>query len=182
MEDVKGYHHLVEACRLLKTQGVSFHCRIVGDGEERPRWNSQIQHSAANDEVVLVGAVSHERLLKYHHDASVLVIPCVETSDGRHDGIPNVFLEAIATGLPVLPTPIGGISELVPHGQNGSLVPLRDPVELVAALRRLMEDSNLRQALGNTGNKTVRAAFDNLASPLTPHRAAVGQSGADPHS
>ena len=79
----------------------------------------------------------------------------------RHEGLPNVVLEALTAGKPVVSTDVGGVRELVEHGVSGYVVPARDPRALGQAMRRLMDlDPAARQAMGRAGQDRVRQRFD----------------------
>jgi glycosyltransferase involved in cell wall biosynthesis len=161
LEDVKGFHHLVEACQHLREQQVRFECRIVGEGDQRARLTALIDHFQLGEWVHLAGAVTQERLLAHYHEAALCTMPCVASADGRHDGIPNVFLEAMATALPVVTTPTGGIPELIVNGENGFLVPPASPKELAEKLKDLLRDASLRKSVGAAARETICARFDN---------------------
>ena len=80
--------------------------------------------------------------------------------DGDRDGIPNVLIEAMACGLPVITTGVSGIPELVVDGVNGLLVPPEDAPALADAMVRLHRDPDLAQRLGREAEAAVRARFD----------------------
>src|SRR6185436_9576389 len=81
-------------------------------------------------------------------------------SSGDRDGIPNVLVEAMACGLPVVTTGVSGIPELVSDGANGLLVPPDDPVAVAAALLRLHREPALAARLGAAARATVAGRFD----------------------
>jgi glycosyltransferase involved in cell wall biosynthesis len=91
--------------------------------------------------------------------ADLFVLPARLTASGDRDGLPNVLMEAQAFGVPVLSTDVSGIPELVTHGENGWLVPQKNPRALATALRRLMEDAELRRRIGKAGAASVRQRF-----------------------
>jgi glycosyltransferase involved in cell wall biosynthesis len=155
----KGFSHLLDACHQLQQTGVPFHCTIVGFGPLADQIQAQIATLGLADHVTLVGKLTQTEVIEQYHRADVFVLPCVVTEDGDRDGIPNVLLEAMATGLPVVSTAISGITELVQSGENGLLVPERDAAALAAALTQLAQDPSLRQNLGRAGCRTVHQQF-----------------------
>jgi glycosyltransferase involved in cell wall biosynthesis len=98
-------------------------------------------------------------LLAEYRRADALCAPC-RLLDQDRDGIPNVLVEAMAAGAPVVATPVSGIPELVAHGVNGLLVPPEDPAALADALTRLHGDRALGERLAAAGRATVRERFD----------------------
>lgn len=159
-ESVKGFPNLVKACLLLKEQGVKFRCRIIGDGDEKELVTAMVQQHDLQDVVELPGAMTQEQLLAHYHEASVFVLPCIP--DGtRHDGIPNVLAEAMATGLPLVTTPVGGILELVTPEKDTLLVKSGQVDELAATLGRILEDKPLRLQMGAAAHARVADCFDN---------------------
>jgi glycosyltransferase involved in cell wall biosynthesis len=112
----------------------------------------------------------------------VYVQPSRIAADGDRDGIPNVLLEAMATGLPVVASRVSGIPELVRHGHNGLLVEPDEPVALADAIVQLIAQPQLCADLGCQARETVTAAFDNdrnllLLSGLLEGRGAAASDG-----
>jgi glycosyltransferase involved in cell wall biosynthesis len=160
-ESVKGYPNLIRACEILRREGVDFHCCIIGTGDEYDLVTEMVRARGLADRVSLPGAMPQERLLPYYHESTIFTLPCIPADDGRHDGIPNVIAEAMATGLPVVSTTIGGIPELVREGVEGFLVTPGSVDELAAALLRLLRDQPLRERMGAAARARVCADFDN---------------------
>ena len=75
------------------------------------------------------------------------------------EGLPNVVLEAMAMGVPVVATRVAGVPQLIEHEQNGLLVDVGDTAQLGSALTRLLTDASLRDRLGDTGLRTVEARY-----------------------
>lgn len=160
LKEKKGFIHLVEACRLLADTGRAFRCEIVGEGPLREQLNDAIQMAGLSETVVLRGALDHARVKAAYAAADVFVLPCITARDGDRDGIPNVILEAMASGLPVVSTNHSGIPEAVDDGNSGCLVPPGDSAALAAALALLLDDADLRRSLGEMGRKVVANSFD----------------------
>jgi glycosyltransferase involved in cell wall biosynthesis len=100
----------------------------------------------------------------------VFVLPCLIADDGDRDGIPNVLVEAAATGVPIVSTHVSGITELVADGETGCLVPPRDPVALAAAVERLLDSPDLRARLRTGARARVEARFDLRRNAVTVTR------------
>jgi len=159
-EEVKGHTYLVEACRLLRERGMAFKCRLVGDGPLVSKIKKQIQQAELQDAVCLLGARAYPEVIQELRQADVVVLPTAPTADGKREGIPNVLKEAMACGLPVLASSVGGIPELVEHERTGILVPPRDSVALADALQRLCEDKALCERLGRAARDKVVREFN----------------------
>jgi glycosyltransferase involved in cell wall biosynthesis len=111
-------------------------------------------------------------LLRLYQQADVFVLPTLA------DCFSNAALEAMATGLPVVITAMGGIPDIVEHGRTGYLLPAGNGQELAAVLRRLVDDAPLRRALGAAGRQRAVARFDsrtNAARLLTLARELYAQ-------
>jgi glycosyltransferase involved in cell wall biosynthesis len=157
----KGFAYLVEACDLLRAEGLSFRCAIVGeDGPDRARIAGMIRAARLEDTIELRGPVTQRALRELYAAAHLFVLPCQVVADGDRDGIPNVLAEAMAMGLAVVSTDLSGIPELVTDGTDGLLVPPRDARALAGAMRRLLEDAALRAALGRAARATICERFD----------------------
>jgi glycosyltransferase involved in cell wall biosynthesis len=111
------------------------------------------------EHVTLPGAMGPAELLAEYRRADVLCMPCRLLPDDR-DGIPNVLVEAMAAGTPVVASGVSGIPELITDGRDGLLVEPEDPEALADALERLHRDPQLAARLGAAGQETVAARFD----------------------
>ncbi|HNY26609.1 MAG TPA: glycosyltransferase, partial [Candidatus Sumerlaeota bacterium] len=157
--DTKGFPELVEACRLLRERGVAFSCRIVGDGYMRDDLERQIRESGLEGVVTIAGLLPRAAVRDLYRRARLFVLPCVVTSRGDRDGLPNVIVEAMAMGLPVVASNISGIPEAVVEGETGRLTPPHDPGALAEAIQSLWEDPALRARMGRAGHARTRERF-----------------------
>ena len=107
----------------------------------------------------LLGPLPQELVRLAYLRATILALPCVIGADGDRDGIPTVLLEAMASGLPVVSTPVSGIPELIETEHDGLLVPAKNPVMLARALDRLLEDSSLRDRLALAARNKIEDRF-----------------------
>jgi len=156
----KGFPYLLEACRILKDKGYAFRCRILGEGPERANLKGVVASLGLTTLVELPGSCSQEELLKWYRRATSFVLPCTVGHNGDRDGIPNVLLEAMAAGVPVVSTPISGIPEVIRSGYNGLLTPERDAQALASTIAELLDDSILGERLRSSGRSTVAEKFD----------------------
>ena len=157
----KGLDNLIDACELLRQRGQAFACEIVGYGEEQARLQAQIDRLGLTDQVRLVGKLAREQVIERYAHAAVYVQPSRIADDGDRDGIPNVLLEAMAMGLPVVASRVSGIPELVGDGDNGLLVEADEPAALAGAITRLLKQPALCASLGCRARATVTERFDN---------------------
>jgi glycosyltransferase involved in cell wall biosynthesis len=125
---------------------------IVGDGPLRGSLSALVSELGLDDVAWLAGDRKDVPDLLATMD--VFVLPSLA------EGISNTVLEAMASGLPVIATSVGGNVELVTDGYNGGLVPAGDPVTLAGALKTLLEDAPLRQRQGINSRQTVCERFD----------------------
>jgi len=161
LREKKGLDTLIDACAVLRKRGVAFACEIVGYGEERDRLQARIERQGLATQVRLVGALQREQVIAAYARTAVYVQPSRIAADGDRDGIPNVLLEAMAMGLPVVASRVSGIPELVQHGANGLLVEPDRPALLADAIERLLGHASLRSTLGQRAVGSVADAFDN---------------------
>ncbi len=156
----KGLSYLVRACRILKDRGYRFTLRIAGEGPLHEALKQEVDVLGLSERVSLLGAVAHEKVVKLYQQAAIVALPCIIGKNGDRDGIPNVLVEALSMGVPVVSTPISGIPELIAHEVNGLLVPPQDSEALADALASLLDDAELRHRLTLAGRKTVSERFD----------------------
>ena len=155
----KGFPILVRACGVLKARGVAFHCRIVGEGEDRAALERLIAQLGLGGEVELAGALPFSQVLPHLSKASLVAMPCVPSRLGT-DGLPTVLIEALALGTPVVSTRHAGIPDLVRDGETGLLCEPGDVNGLAAAIERLLADAALRERLAAAGQALVEAEFN----------------------
>lgn len=156
----KGFGDLVAACGLLHEQGQAFHCTIYGEGPLEGDLTRQIADLGLQEVVSLPGACTQREIVSALQGADLFALTPFVTEDGDRDGVPNVLVEAMACGLPVVSTAVAGIPELVRDGENGVLVAAHDVAGIAAALATLLGDSTRRVQMSAAARQTVIDSFD----------------------
>ncbi|WP_447979703.1 glycosyltransferase family 4 protein [Candidatus Nitrospira bockiana] len=148
----KGHVYLVDAAARLLARRRDVTFVIVGEGPEEADIRARIAQHGIEEGVKVMGF--RPDLLDVFRSLDVFVIPTIEA-----DTIPQVLMQALALGLPVVSTPVGSIPDVVHDGVTGLLVPPRDAAGLAAAIERLLDDDGLRRALGAAGHALVRDRY-----------------------
>ena len=160
LDPIKGFIHLVEACRLLKERGTAFTCDIIGDGPLHDTLQQAIDAAGLQAQVRLTGALPQQEVRTRINRATLFVLPSVLLADGNADGIPVALMEAMACGATAISTRVSGIPELIHHEENGLLVSPGDAAELADAMARLLGDAPLRTRLAEAARRTIVQDFD----------------------
>lgn len=154
----KGLEDLVLAARMLVDEAPDTPYRfvVIGQGPLQAKLNAQIESNRLEPFFELCGHIPQEqrdRLVERYQKAAIFVQP------SHHEGMSTVLLEAMACGLPVVATNVGGAPEIIENGVNGLLVPVGSPGSLAAAIQKLIRDRALRAQLGQNAQHTVAKDF-----------------------
>jgi colanic acid/amylovoran biosynthesis glycosyltransferase len=169
----KGFPDLIEACRLLHERGLAIRAEIIGEGPLEKPLREQIAAAGLTNVIALAGPLPQREVIEQLARATVFALPCVAEAAGGMDNLPTVIMEAMAAGLPVVSTPLGGVPEMVQDGITGFLVPERQPGALADALDRLLSDRRLALSLGKAGRE--RAQFFAIEKSAQALRALFAQ-------
>jgi glycosyltransferase involved in cell wall biosynthesis len=153
--------------RLLLDRGIPVQLRVLGapDDNELSReyaraLEARVRELRLADAVVLEGRQPAGEVKRALETAHLFVAPFIETETGDKDGIPTCLLEAMSCGLPAVCTDAGSIPEVIEHGEDGLLVPQRDPMRLGEAIESLLRKPEARARLGANAAACVRRRFD----------------------
>ncbi len=149
---VKGHAFLLDALARLHPRHPHARLLIVCDGPERPNLEAQVERLGLDSVVQFAGMRGDAPRLLAGMD--VFVQPTADV-----EGLPLAIAEAMAAGLPVAATDVGGVREAVVDGENGFLIPPRDAEALASALDRLIVDAALRRAMGERGRRICEQEF-----------------------
>ena len=149
--DVKDHATLIDAVHLLRQRGRDVGAVIAGEGPLRPDLQGRISQ---------LGLERNVRLLGHRGDVeNVFSGIDVFVQPSKSEGMSNTILEAMASGLPVIATHVGGADELVIDGETGTLVPPSDPLPLANAIDRLVADAALRHSMGAASRARAHEQF-----------------------
>lgn len=157
----KGYECLLHALKLLNDSGVDFTFTHVGSGELKAQLKALVGALRLGDRVRMLGTLPHEEVLKHYRESHCFALASRVAPNGDRDGIPNVLVEAMATGTPVVATNVSAIPELVEDRTSGLLVPPDDPPALAAALHEVLFNASLRTACARRARNRVEEHFNN---------------------
>ncbi len=152
MATKKGFHRLIAILPQLRAAAPEAHLVLAGGGDRL----EEFRRGAAEawpGHVHFPGPVLHDTLPALYRAADLFVLPAVHDRGGNVDGLPNVILEAMASGLPVVASAISGIPLAVEEGVTGRLVGEQDDAALAAALGELLGGAGLRGAMGEAGRR-----------------------------
>ncbi|MEI7666397.1 MAG: glycosyltransferase family 4 protein [Synechococcaceae cyanobacterium ELA263] len=151
---------LIAAFPLVLAQRPEARLVVIGDGPEHGALRQQLADLGIGSSVQLLGALASDQEVRaWYRRASIFCLPSIQ------EGFGIVFLEAMASGLPVVSTTATAIPEVVPHGEAGLLVPPRDPPALAAAILSLLGDAALQQRLRAFGRRHAgRYSWDRVAA------------------
>lgn len=174
----KGFRYLVDACHLLREAGLSFECKIVGEGPDLSRLQRLIDDYKLSDDVRLTGPLPQTELTELLARSSIFVFPAVHDSAGDTDNLPTVLIEAMASRLPIISTDIAGIPEIVQQNENGILVPEKDPAQLEIAIRTIAGDTILLERFGRASRRIAEEKFT-LSATVAQLKRLFTQHGLD---
>jgi glycosyltransferase involved in cell wall biosynthesis len=155
----KGFDVLLRALAALEERGVHARATLAGDGDRRPELEALARELGLGDRVLFAGALDQSGIHALMARATVFCLPCVVGADGNQDALPTVLLEALASGLPAISTPVGGVPEILERGA-GVLVPSGDAAATAEALVELLGSESRRSALARDGRRRAELLFD----------------------
>ena len=153
----KGFEYLIDAMPALPA-ALRAVLVIAGGGDLETELKHRLQ-VAGSSRVRFLGNVTQDEVAGYLAAADMVVVPSVRDEAGNVDGLPNVVLEALASGTPLITTVAGGIGAVVAHDHTAFVVPERDAAALAAGIAALAADPSRRARLGAAGRALVDERF-----------------------
>ncbi len=177
--EVKGLMYLIEAVRLLRERGLAVSLEIIGEGPLRASLEQQVKTAGLSDSVMLRGAQPQAEVQRALEWTAMLVLPSIVTTDGTMEGVPVSLMEAMASGVPIVATRTGAISELVQNCVTGLLVEPRNASALADAIAQLLDDRMFGQRLADAARDHVLADFDLAVNVERLHHLLVQTTGVE---
>lgn len=155
----KGLHHLLDALATLAPGMPGLALTLVGDGPVRPALEEQAARLGLEGRVRFLGMRPNAELPDLFAGADLFVVPSIIDETGDREGLPVSILEAAASGVPVVASDVGGISDFIEDGVTGLLVPPGDVEALARAILRLSGDTALASAVATAARARVESGF-----------------------
>lgn len=154
----KGFEYLIDAMPLVRTARPAV-LAIGGAGDLDGELRERALRSAAADRIRFLGNLSQDEVARYLGAADVAAAPSVRDDAGNVDGLPNVVMEALASGTPLVTTAAGGIGAVVAHDRTALVVPERDAPALAGQIARLLDNPAWGRSIGAAARAMVAASF-----------------------
>ena len=161
--EVKGVEYAISALALLRDRGRRVRLEIVGDGPRRAALERLGLDLRLTEEIRFHGALAYASVPAILWRGDAFLLSSIVDSKGRTEGFGTVILEAMAAGLPVIASAVGGIVEIIRDGDNGLLVPPGDPAAIAAAVERLIDDPTAAVGLQTRAAVDVAARYSDAA-------------------
>jgi glycosyltransferase involved in cell wall biosynthesis len=151
LRPVKGHRYLLQAAVSVLRSFPHAHFVLIGEGELRAALQAQATELGISRHVHLLGQRNNAARLVQAFDLSVLA--------SLHEGLPNTLLEALAAGVPVIATAVGGIPELITNGETGYLVPTADEARLAGQITTVLSNEDVSRRMAQQGRTFVLEQF-----------------------
>lgn len=161
LKAVKGIKYLIEAINIVKEKNPKLRLLLIGDGEEKKELERLVEKLGLKKIIGFVGKINNEEVPKYMIASDVLVMPSLS------EGLSVAVLEAMASGLPVVATKVGGLPEIIKDGENGFLVEPKNPKQIAERILYLLSDDGIRKAIFlNNKEKSKNYSWDSIVNKL----------------
>lgn len=156
---------ILTVSRLVKKNGVDdlikagqyldfpFKIVIVGDGPDEEKLKKLAKEKKIEDKIIFKGEVNHHNLVKYYSSADIFVRPSLS------EGLGNSFLEAMAMGLPIIGTSVGGIPDFLEDKKTGLFCEVKNPKSIAQKIKEILEDNDLKKSLIYNGLELIREKY-----------------------
>jgi len=161
LEPIKGMKYLISAINAAIEEDDRIRLFIIGDGSSREDLERLTNSLDLCRYITFVGTIPNEKVPDYMAAADIFVLPSLS------EGFPVTLLEAMASGLPIVTTRVGGLPDIIKDGENGFLVEPENPQQIADKLQLLLHDEELRNKISSINKETVkRYSWENVTKNL----------------
>jgi N-acetyl-alpha-D-glucosaminyl L-malate synthase BshA len=154
LEAFKGIYELIDAFCKVKGKINNLKLMIIGEGHEEQKVKEKVSELELDNFIIFTGKISPEVIQNFYQMADIFVLPSYT------EGLPLVVIEAMACGLPVIVSNVGGIPEIVRDGENGFIIQPKERGKLAIKLEILANDPNLREKYGKKSIQIIDDEFN----------------------
>lgn len=154
LETRKGLIDFVESAKYVCQEHANIKFILTGKGTIKQYLEQKINELGLKNNFYFAGFVDISKLIEYYQNSVIYVLP------SYYEGLPTTLLEAMSCGIPSIATNVEGSSEVIIDGENGLLVPPRDPIKLAEAIIRLLDDEMLRNRFKQNSRKYIENTYD----------------------
>lgn len=157
--DLKGTEYLIKALPAVLLRFPRAKALIIGSGPRKNQLLDLAKNLRLEENIVFIDQIPHVELIEYYAVADVFVLPSIINPKGETEGFGVVLLEAMACGLPVIGSDVGGIPDIIENGETGLLARQKDPQHLSHQLLRVLSDADLKEKLVGNARKLIETRF-----------------------
>lgn len=149
----KNISFLIEALKIFKEKGNNFQLKIIGEGDERREIEKLIEEYKLKDKILLLGRLSSEEVKRHYLQSDIFVLP------SKYEGSPNVLLEALSFGLPIITSNFLGVEGIIKDKETGLVIPLGNPQKLAEAINFYVNNLEERSRIAQNGFEMVKEKY-----------------------
>ena len=157
--DLKGTDYLIKALVGVLLEFPRAKAIIIGSGPRKNHLIKLARDQQLSEKILFIDKVAHTELVKYYSLADVFVLSSIVNKIGETEGFGVVLLEAMACGVPVVGSDVGGISDIIQHEETGLLARQKDPQDIADQITRLLSDADLRKKVVKNGYHLINNQF-----------------------
>lgn len=154
LDSRKGLIDLIESAKYVSSEHSDIKFILTGKGPFRNILKRKINDIGLSKNFYFAGYVDRKTLLKYYQNATIYVLP------SYYEGLPTTLLEAMSCGIPSIATNVKGSNEVIENGENGILIPPRNPKKLAEAIMGLLNDEDSRKRIGENARRHIVNYYD----------------------
>ena len=144
----------------LINEGLNIRCTIIGEGTLKDELGNYIKDNNLEKNIVLLDFQPQDIVKNILLKSDIFVLPSIIAENGDRDGLPNVIVEAMTLGIPVISTGISAIPEMIENRHTGLLVKDKDANAIVNAIKELISDENLYTSIVENAKKKIKSELE----------------------